>query len=83
MFVPDFSFARGINNLKEIKNIELNLEQAIKYIEGESVEAKDCNYEGFVLLSYDGYSIAWGKIKNGIIKNHYPKNIRKKLFNHI
>lgn len=83
MFIPDFSFARGINNLKGIKNLELSLKQAIKYIEGESLEVKDCDYDGFVLLSYDGYSISWGKIKNGIIKNHYPKNIRKKLFNHV
>ncbi|MEG6567657.1 RsmB/NOP family class I SAM-dependent RNA methyltransferase [Thermoanaerobacterium saccharolyticum] len=45
------------------------------YIHGETlnVEIDD----GWVLLTIDGYSIGWGKAVKGVIKNFYPKSLRK------
>jgi len=33
--------------------------------------------KGWHLICLDGYSIGWGKLAGGIMKNHYPKGLRK------
>lgn len=33
--------------------------------------------KGWCLITVDGYSIGWGKGAGGIMKNHYPKGLRK------
>ena len=34
---------------------------------------------GYCLVCVDGYSAGWGKMTNGVIKNHYPKGLRKNV----
>ena len=45
------------------------------YLNGQtlSMEGK----KGWYLVTVDGYSIGWGKLAGGILKNHYPKGLRK------
>ncbi len=33
--------------------------------------------KGWHLITVDGYSLGWGKAAGGIMKNHYPKGLRK------
>lgn len=33
--------------------------------------------KGWYLLTADGYSIGWGKLAGGVMKNHYPKGLRR------
>lgn len=33
--------------------------------------------KGWYLMTTEGYSIGWGKLAGGIIKNHYPKGLRR------
>lgn len=33
--------------------------------------------KGWYLICVDGFSIGWGKLAGGIMKNHYPKGLRK------
>ncbi len=33
--------------------------------------------KGWVLMQTNGYSIGWAKLAGGILKNHYPKGLRK------
>lgn len=33
--------------------------------------------KGWYLIAVDGYSIGWGKLAGGVMKNHYPKGLRK------
>lgn len=35
--------------------------------------------KGWYLVNVDGYSTGWGKLAAGIMKNHYPKGLRKQL----
>ena len=35
--------------------------------------------KGWYLITVDGYSTGWGKLAGGIMKNHYPKGLRKRL----
>lgn len=48
------------------------------YLNGQTL-----NYEGekgWYLITVDGYSIGWGKLAGGVMKNHYPKGLRKNCF---
>ena len=42
----------------------------------EVVSCKDDNPKGWCLVCTDGYSIGWGKLSQGVLKNHYPKGLR-------
>ncbi|MCM1136175.1 MAG: RNA methyltransferase, partial [Clostridium sp.] len=33
--------------------------------------------KGWYLITVDGYSLGWGKLSGGVMKNHYPKGLRK------
>ncbi len=35
--------------------------------------------KGWYLVTVDGYGLGWGKLAGGILKNHYPKGLRKNL----
>lgn len=48
------------------------------YIWGQSLFTEMKN-EGWTLVCVDKYSIGWGKLTNGQLKNHYPKGLRKVL----
>ncbi|WP_246064803.1 methyltransferase RsmF C-terminal domain-like protein [Melghirimyces algeriensis] len=34
--------------------------------------------KGWMLVAVDGFSLGWGKVSGGLIKNHYPKWLRWK-----
>lgn len=45
------------------------------WLSGESLEGSDGR--GWTLVQTDGFSLGWGKQAGGIMKNHYPKGLRK------
>ena len=47
------------------------------YLNGETFPAQ--GEKGWYLITVDGYSTGWGKLAGGIMKNHYPKGLRKRL----
>ena len=47
------------------------------YLNGQTLSHN--GEKGWYLITVDGYSIGWGKLAGGIIKNHYPKGLRKNL----
>ena len=57
-----------------------------KYLEGQTLTiGAGCDVEmadaalpkGWCLVCVDGYSLGWGKAAGAILKNHYPKGLRK------
>lgn len=54
-------------------------EQAEKYLKGETLTIpEECNtMKGWILVLSDGFSIGFGKADRGVLKNHYPKGLRK------
>ena len=46
-----------------------------QYLSGQTFPAE--GEKGWYLITVDGYSIGWGKLAGGIMKNHYPKGLRK------
>jgi len=54
------------------------MNEAIKFIEGVSISC-DPNLKGWQLIAVEGYSLGWAKASGGMLKNHYPKGLRKVL----
>ena len=44
------------------------------YLNGQTLQ--EDGEKGWYLMTVDGYSIGWGKLVGGMIKNHYPKGLR-------
>lgn len=56
-------------------NLSGGSEDARNYLKGNTFPAE--GEKGWYLITVDGYSIGWGKLAGGIMKNHYPKGLRK------
>lgn len=56
-------------------NLDSNSAEAANYLKGGTFPAE--GEKGWYLITVDGYSIGWGKLAGGIMKNHYPKGLRK------
>ncbi len=53
----------------------LDLDSAVveRFLKGETV---NCEMSGYVLVTYKGVALGFGKAVNGVLKNHYPKGLR-------
>ena len=71
----DHHYATFISSFEN--ELEIDLQSAIKYISGESLNIP--SKRGFVLLKCMGINIDIAKSDGNIIKNRYPKYLRKKL----
>lgn len=45
------------------------------YLNGQTFPAE--GEKGWYLICVDGFGIGWGKLAGGMMKNHYPKGLRK------
>lgn len=56
------------------KNV-LDLDSVVveRFLKGETV---NCEMSGYVLVTYKGVALGFGKAVNGVLKNHYPKGLR-------
>ena len=61
---------------KDVKHVwNLSVEEAAAYLKGQTFSAE--GEKGWYLICVDGISLGWGKLAGGIMKNHYPKGLRK------
>lgn len=60
-----------VKNSYELESLEL----AREFIKGNTFRYE--GEKGWYLITIHGYSIGWGKLAAGIMKNHYPKGLRK------
>ncbi|HJV44899.1 MAG TPA: RsmB/NOP family class I SAM-dependent RNA methyltransferase [Bacillota bacterium] len=76
-FEPSHSLALGIhtNDVKQSISFSAKSPEIVRYLKGESLLV-DEKYKGWILVCVDGYSLGWGKVSNGQLKNHYPKGLR-------
>lgn len=80
-FVPSHSLGMTLH-MEEVQR-SVNLlgtgEEAYAWIRGETIPlAPECaGWKGWVLVCIDGCAAGWGKAAGGILKNHYPKGLRK------
>ncbi len=56
-------------------NLEADGPKVQEYLKGNTFPAQ--GDKGWHLVAVDGYSLGWGKLAGGILKNHYPKGLRR------
>ena len=75
-FEPSHALALALSTKDAKHSMELsNDADARAYLSGMTL-----NYDGekgWYLMTYKGYSIGWGKLAGQVMKNHYPKGLRK------
>lgn len=75
-FEPGHAFAMTLNPSWVKGSVELTEAELLKYLKGESISLTD-SMSGWVLVCHEGISAGWGKVTGNILKNHYPKGLRR------
>lgn len=73
-FEPAHALALWLKDCKNIQRYGAESEEMKAYIHGDVVPSE---IKGWCLVCADGYSIGWGKGDGRVLKNHYPKGLRR------
>ena len=80
-FVPSHSLGMALRREEVLRSVDFpgQSEAAYAWFRGESVPlpAEAGFSKGWVLVCVDGCAAGWGKAAGAMIKNHYPKGLRK------
>lgn len=76
-FEPSHALALVLHAEQVTNSYDLSSEDtsAAAFIAGQTFPVDE--KKGWCLITVDGYSLGWGKAAGGIMKNHYPKGLRK------
>lgn len=76
-FEPSHALALALSAEEVLKVWNLSSKEPVihAYLNGQTFPAE--GEKGWYLICVDGFSIGWGKLAGGIMKNHYPKGLRK------
>ena len=74
---PDHALAMALRPGEAARCAELTYEQALAYQAGEAIDLGDLP-AGYTLLTHMGVSLGFGKQAGGVMKNHYPKGLRRR-----
>ncbi len=75
-FEPSHALALALRpeDVTHVMNLSAESDEIRKYLNGQTLNCE--GEKGWYLICVDGYSIGWGKLAGGIMKNHYPKGLR-------
>ena len=73
-FEPAHALALWLKDCANVQSYGADSEEMKAYIHGEVVPSEK---KGWCLVQADGYSIGWGKGDGRVLKNHYPKGLRR------
>ncbi len=76
-FEPSHALALALRPYEAGKVYTLSDDEAASFINGQTISADKELEKGWYLMVYRGYSLGWGKLAGQMIKNHYPKGLRK------
>ena len=73
-FEPAHALALWLKECANVQDYGPDSEEIKAYLHGEVVPS---NVKGWCLVRAGGYSIGWGKGDGKVLKNHYPKGLRR------
>ncbi len=73
-FEPAHALALWLKTCKITQDYPADSGEMEKYIHGDVVPS---DRKGWCLVTAEGYSIGWGKGDGRVLKNHYPKGLRR------
>jgi len=66
--------ALWLKEAKTVQSYSADSKELAAYLHGDVVPS---DKNGWCLVLADGYSIGWGKGDGKVLKNHYPKGLRR------
>ena len=73
-FEPAHALALWLRSAANVQDVSGDSPQIQAYMHGETIPS---DRTGWCLVTVDGYSIGWGKGDGNVLKNHYPKGLRR------
>ena len=73
-FEPDHALALWLGNRGPHVSFSADSPEVKAYMHGETVEAA---HKGWCVFCVDGFGLGWAKGDGKILKNHYPKGLRR------
>ena len=73
-FEPAHALALWLKECSCVQNLDADVPEAAAYLHGDVVPSPQ---KGWCLVRIGGYSIGWGKGDGRVLKNHYPKGLRR------
>ena len=73
-FEPAHGLALWLKDCKTTLSFPADGDEIRRYLHGEVLPAP---VQGWCLVQVDSYSIGWGKGASNMLKNHYPKGLRR------
>lgn len=76
-FEPSHALALALDPNAVLHVWDLSSEDmtVVSYLNGQTFPAD--GEKGWYLICVDGFSLGWGKLAGGVMKNHYPKGLRR------
>ncbi|MDO5476333.1 MAG: RsmB/NOP family class I SAM-dependent RNA methyltransferase, partial [Eubacteriales bacterium] len=80
-FVPSHSLGMALcpHEVQRVLNLSGQSDAAYAWLRGEALPLPEeaAGWKGWVLVTIDGCAAGWGKAAGAMLKNHYPKGLRK------
>ncbi len=78
-FEPSHALALALSPEEAVHvwNLRADAPEALAYLNGQAFPAE--GEKGWYLICVDGFSLGWGKLAGGMMKNHYPRGLRVNL----
>ena len=73
-FEPAHALALWLKTAENRIDLPAEGDAVKRYMHGDVIE---CHLRGWCLVTVDGYSLGWGKADGKVLKNHYPKGLRR------
>ena len=76
-FEPSHALALYLKeqDVRHVMALQSSMTEVSAFLNGQTLQYE--GEKGWYLISVDGYSLGWGKLAGTIMKNHYPKGLRK------
>ena len=71
---PAHALALWLKNCESVENFPAESREIAAFLHGETVPSVQ---KGWCLVCADSFSLGWGKGDGSVLKNHYPKGLRR------
>ncbi|MBQ3542195.1 MAG: RsmF rRNA methyltransferase first C-terminal domain-containing protein [Oscillospiraceae bacterium] len=75
-FEPAHALALWLRSCNNVQDFSADSQEIRKYLSGDVVLS---HKKGWCLVRAEGYSLGWGKGDGTVLKNHYPKGLRRPI----
>jgi len=74
-FEPSHALALALRSDEVREVLDLSVAEAKRFLQGEQLRSSGS--PGWLLVTVEGFALGWGKRSGDVVKNHYPKGLRR------